>query len=56
MIVTVRDRIQKLVNDGRTENEIVAQHPTSDLDAQWGQGRVRAEDFIHEIYGALKEK
>ena len=54
MIVTVRDRIQKLVNQGRTESEIVAQHPTSDFDAQWGHGRVRPEDFVREIYGALK--
>src|SRR5579859_3489517 len=54
MIVTVRDRIQKMVNEGRTESEIVSQHPTSDFDAQWGHGRVTADQFVHEIYAAVK--
>lgn len=54
MIVTVRDRIQKMVNEGRTESEIVSQHPTSDFDAQWGHGRVTADAFVHEIYAAIK--
>jgi hypothetical protein len=56
MIVTVRDRVQEPVNEGRTESEVVAQRPTSDFAAQWGHGRVAADDFAHEIYRALKEK
>lgn len=35
MLVTVRDRIQELVNNGMSVEEIVAAKPTSDLDAEW---------------------
>ncbi len=35
MLVTVRDRVQEMVNNGMTVEEIVAAKPTSDLDAAW---------------------
>jgi cyclase len=54
MIVTVRDRIQRLIEAGRTESEVLAEHPTRDFDAQWGRGRVRPDEFAHEVYSALK--
>jgi cyclase len=54
MIVTVRDRIKRRIEAGRTENEVVAEHPTADFDAEFGHGRVGPEEFVHEVYGALK--
>jgi cyclase len=54
MIVTVRDRIQRMSEAGRSETEVLAEHPTSDFDAQWGQGRVRPDEFVHEVYSAVK--
>jgi glyoxylase-like metal-dependent hydrolase (beta-lactamase superfamily II) len=36
MLITVRDRIQTMVNDGMSVEEIVAARPTRDLDAEWG--------------------
>jgi cyclase len=56
MIVTVRDRIQRLIDRGRTANQVVAAHPTADFDAQWGQGRVQPDAFAREIYTALKKR
>ena len=56
MIVTVRNRVQRLVEAGKTESEVVAEHPTSDFDAQWGHGRVRADDFVREVYASLTQK
>ena len=56
MIVTVRDRVQHLINEGRTESEVVADHPTADFDARWGHGRVQPDAFVREIYRALKER
>lgn len=53
MIVTVRDRVQHMINEGRTENQVVAAHPTSDFDAQWGHGRVPPDAFVREVYAAL---
>ena len=35
MLITVRDRIQTMLNDGMSVEEIVASKPTSDLDARW---------------------
>jgi cyclase len=54
MIVTVRDRVQGMISSGSSEAEVVAGHPTADFDAQWGNGRVRPEEFVKEVYAALK--
>ena len=54
MIVTVRDRVKALVAAGRTESQILAEHPTVDFDARWGHGRVQPDQFVHEIYNAIK--
>lgn len=37
MLITVRDRVRAMLNDGMSIDEIVAAKPTSDLDAVWGQ-------------------
>lgn|GEM_PF-2224206 len=54
MIESVRDRVQRLIKGGRSENEVLAAHPTSEFDAEWGHGRVTADDFVRQIYAALK--
>lgn len=54
MIVTVRDRIQRMVKEGQSESEVLAQHPASEFDAQWGHGRVQPDEFVREVYRALK--
>jgi len=53
MIVTVRNHVKQLIEQGRTESQILAEHPTSPFDARWGQGRVPPDQFVHEIYSAL---
>ena len=54
MIVAVRDRVQKAIQAGRTEDQVIAAHPSAAFDAKWGNGRVKPDDFVHEIYAALK--
>jgi cyclase len=56
MIITVRDRVKKMIADGKTEEQVLAAHPTSDFDAQYGHGRVSADEFVREICAALKNK
>jgi cyclase len=56
MIVAVRDRVQRMINEGRTEKQVLTAHPTSDFDAQWGHGRVPRDAFVREIYSALKKR
>jgi hypothetical protein len=45
MIVSVRDTVQASIKQGRSENQIVAAHPSAKFDAQWGNGRVTPEAF-----------
>jgi cyclase len=50
MLVTVRDRVQKLKTAGRNEKEVVAEKPTADLDAMWGRGFVQPDEFVSMVY------
>jgi len=54
MIVAVRDRMKPLIAAGRTEGQILAEHPTAEFDARWGHGRVQPDQFVREIYTAIK--
>ena len=54
MIVAVRDRVQKAIQAGRTEDQVIAAHPSAAFDAKWGNGRVKPDDFVREIYAAVK--
>jgi cyclase len=55
MITTVRDRVQRMIKAGRTASEVRDAHPSSEFDAQWGHGRVTADEFVQEIYAALRK-
>ncbi len=35
MLVTLRARVQRLIDEGRSEDEVVAAKPTKDFDAKW---------------------
>jgi glyoxylase-like metal-dependent hydrolase (beta-lactamase superfamily II) len=54
MLVTVRDRVQKLKASGRSVKEVVAAKPTADLDATWGKGFMPADAFVELVYSTLK--
>lgn len=53
MLVTVRDRVTKLVRAGRTLEEIQAAKPLTDLDGSWGKGFMRQERFLGAVYADL---
>jgi glyoxylase-like metal-dependent hydrolase (beta-lactamase superfamily II) len=53
MLVTVRDRVEKLKKEGRKLEEVVAAEPTKDLDPIWGKGFMQAKDFIGIVYNSL---
>jgi hypothetical protein len=56
MIVTVRARIQRMFQEGKTEAQVEAQYPTRDFDERWGRGRVAPEAFVAEVYRELNTK
>ena len=54
MLVTVRDRVQKLKSAGRKLEEVVAAAPTADLDATWGKGFMPPAMFVGIVYNTLR--
>jgi glyoxylase-like metal-dependent hydrolase (beta-lactamase superfamily II) len=53
MLVTVRGKIQALIDQGMTESEVVAARPTAEFDAAWGQGFMNPENFTRFAYQSL---
>ena len=53
MMVTVRDRVQKLKSSGQTLEQAVAAKPTKDLDDPWGKGFMQPDFFVTIVYGTL---
>jgi glyoxylase-like metal-dependent hydrolase (beta-lactamase superfamily II) len=54
VMVTMRDRVTKLIKDGKTLQEAIAAKPTKDFDARWGNGPIRPDQLVEEIYSDLK--
>jgi len=56
MLLTIRARVQKLIDEGKSEEQVVAEKPTKDLDARWTQqGSPLNGDFYARLaYQSLK--
>jgi cyclase len=54
MLVTSRDRIQKLFNEGKSEQEVVAAKPLADLDAKWAANEQQAQNWTRMVYNSFK--
>jgi cyclase len=56
MLVTLRARVQRLIDEGRSEDEVVAAKPTKDFDATWvHQGNFVTGDAMTRLaYQSLK--
>ena len=55
MLVTVRDRVAKLIKEGKTIDEVLASKPTADFDKVRGQG-LPPEMFIKIVYDELSKR
>ena len=56
MLVTARDRMEKLVKDGKSEDDAVAAKPFADLDAKWAPTDLAAKNFIRVVYHSIADK
>jgi cyclase len=54
MLVTSRDRIEKLFTEGKTEEEVLALKPLADLDATWGNNPQHAAGHTRNVYNSFK--
>jgi glyoxylase-like metal-dependent hydrolase (beta-lactamase superfamily II) len=55
MLMTARDRMTKLVKDGKTEDEVIAAKPFADLDAKWAPTELASKNFIRVVYHSLAD-
>src|SRR6266850_764838 len=53
MLVTARDRVQKLQSAGKSAQEAVAEKPFADLDPVWGKGIINSDQFVQVVYLVL---
>jgi cyclase len=53
MLVTSRDRVQKLKSAGKSAQEAVAEKPFADLDPVWGKGIINGDQFVQIVYLTL---
>ncbi len=54
MLVTARERIGKLIRDGKNEDEVIAAKPLASLDAKWAPTETAARNFARVVYHSLK--
>jgi cyclase len=53
VLVTVRDRVQKLKTSGQTVEQVIAAKPTAEFDDTWGKGFMNATNFLTIVYNTL---
>jgi len=56
MLVTARDRMAKLVKEGKSEADVVAAKPFADLDAKWTPTELASMNFIRVVWHSLADK
>jgi cyclase len=56
MLVTARDRMAKLVKEGKSEDDVVAAKPFADLDVKWAPTELAAKNFTRVVYHSLADK
>jgi cyclase len=53
LLLTARNRVEKLKSAGKTIEEAVAAKPLGDLDATWAKGMLGGDQFVRVVYLAL---
>jgi glyoxylase-like metal-dependent hydrolase (beta-lactamase superfamily II) len=56
MLITARDRMAKLVKDGKSEDDVLAAKPFADLDKKWAPTELASTNFIRVVYHSLADK
>ncbi|MBR1251442.1 MBL fold metallo-hydrolase [Bradyrhizobium sp. AUGA SZCCT0169] len=56
MLVTARDRMAKLVKEGKSEDDVLAAKPFADLDKKWAPTELASTNFIRVVYHSLADK
>ena len=54
-LIILRDRMQALIKERKSIDEIIAMKPNADLDETWGKGFLNPETFLKILYGVIKD-
>lgn len=55
MMVTVRDTVSTLIQEGKSQEEAIAAKPTAAIDADWIGGVLEPDVFVAHVYTSLSE-
>ena len=55
MLTTVRDRVARLIREGRSQDQAVAANPTASFDSDWETSEAGTERFVRLVYRSLTE-
>jgi cyclase len=53
MLITSRDRVEKLKSTGKSALQAVAEKPFADLDSVWGTGIINSDQWVQIVYLTL---
>jgi cyclase len=53
MVKTARERVEKLVKEGKSEADVVAAKPLADLDKTWAANDQAAVNFVKQVYNSF---
>jgi hypothetical protein len=58
MLVTARDRVKKLYDSGKTEQDVLAANPIADFDPKWAAatGLRSNATFLRNVYNSLRNR
>jgi hypothetical protein len=56
MLTAVRDRLNPMLDAGKTADDAVAARPTAQFDARWGRGPVTPERFVRAAWAVLAKE
>ena len=54
MILAVRERVSKLISEGKSQDEVLAAKPTSEFDAKVPNSAETTQRFVTQLYAELK--
>ncbi len=53
VLAAVRDRVHRLIGEGKSRDEVVAAKPTADFDEAWGDGFLKPDAWVGIVYDAM---
>jgi glyoxylase-like metal-dependent hydrolase (beta-lactamase superfamily II) len=56
MLITIRDNVARLMQEGNTMDKVIAAKPTRAFDEKWGKGFLSPDQFAKLVYMDLSPK